>query len=234
MTFGRFMMYFILAFAAVYCGLTFYPGVLFSGKYEYKNITLYTGEPVTGPTDPMLERVYNIVMADDFVDPGQTFEIYAAAGYAKYAFLAPFCAKEQSCVHPATSKVFIASADLDKNQVYGRGSSAKPRIMESVVIRELVLAQMKKNLGPMKYISLRSWLKDGYAEHIARETVEMDAAAICGARDAGDPLPQYMESRLILDLVKGENPDLNYPALVVGEFNYENLRKRVMDKYCVK
>ncbi|OGS06504.1 MAG: hypothetical protein A2270_07410 [Elusimicrobia bacterium RIFOXYA12_FULL_51_18] len=234
MSLGKFISYCILAAAVLYCCLTFFPKVLFSNTYRYKNITVYTRAPVTGPTDAVLTRVYDAVVADDFFDPGQKFEIYLAGGYAEYTFLAPFCRKTGACVHPATNKIFIASSDFDKNQAYGREAGLNPRILESVMIHELVLAQLKNNFGAMNYIALKPWLKDGYAEHIARETVEMDPAAICGERDKNAPLIPYLESRLILNLVKGEAADLTYPAFMKENSNYESLLKRVMERYCSK
>lgn len=234
MTTGRFITYCVLVSAAAYCCLTFFPNLLFTKACQYNNISLYTRAPLTGPADALLERVYNTVMADDYLDPGAKFEIYLTGGYGEYMFWAPFCAKEQSCLHPVSHKVFIASSDFDKNQVYGRDPGGKPRVLENVMVHDLVLAQMQKRLGFINYIALMTWLKEGYAEHIARETVEMEAAAICGERDKNAPLVRYLESRLMLDLVKGETPDLNYPELIISKLNYENTRKRVMDKYCAR
>jgi len=234
MTVGRFISYSVLALAAVYCGLTFYPKLIFPNVYEYQNISLYTRVPLPGPADALLGRVYNTVMADDYLDPAQKFEIYLTGGYGEYAFLAPFCAKEQTCLHPVSHKIFIASSDFDKNQVYGRGPAEKPRVMENAMVHDLVLAQMQRKLGFVNYVALRAWLKEGYAEHIARETVDLEAAGICGERDKNAPLVQYLESRLMLDLAKAEAPDVPYPDLITAQYNYDNMHKRIMDKYCAK
>ncbi len=234
MTIGRFIAYCVLVLAAAYCCLTFYPKLFFRNAYEYKNISLYTRAPVPVPVDALLERVYSAVMNDVYLDPGAKFEIYLNGGYGEYAFFAPFCSKEQSCLHPVSNKVFIASSDFDKNLVYGREPAGKTRLLENVMVHDLVLAQMQKRLGFVNYIALRAWLKEGYAEHVARETVDMEAAAICGERDKNAPLVQYLESRLMLDLAKAEAPDVAYPELVTAQYNYESMRKRVMEKYCAK
>mgnify|MGYP001573904102 FL=1 len=234
MTTGRFITYCVLALTAGYSCLTFYPNLLFRSPYEYKNISLYTRAPLPAPADALLERVYNTVMSDVYLDPGAEFEIYLTGGYKEYLFLAPFCAKAQSCLHPVSHKVFIASSDLDKNAVYGRDPAGKPRVLENVMVHDLVLAQMQKKLGFISYIALRAWLKEGYAEHVARETVEMEAAAICGKRDKSAPLVQYLESRLMLDLVKGETPDMNYPELIASNIAYDSTRKRVMERNCAR
>ena len=229
---GRFITYSVLALAAAYCCLTFYPKLLFSNACEYKNISLYTRAPVPAPPDALLERVYNAVMTDEYMDPGAKFEIYLTGGYGEYLFWAPFCSKTQSCLHPVSHKVFIASSDPDKNQVYGRDPAGKPRVLENAMVHDLVLAQMRNKLGLVNYVALRAWLKEGYAEHIARETVDMEAAMICGERDKNAQLVQYLESRLMLDLVKGETPDMNYPELITSNLNYDSTRKRIMERYC--
>jgi len=234
MTTGRFISYSVLGLTAVYSCLTFFPNLLFKNAYEYRNISLYTRVPVPVPVDALLERVYNTVMADEYLDPGQEFEIYLTGGYKEYVFLAPFCAKAQSCLHPVSHKVFIASSDFDRNQVYGRDPAGETRVLESVMVHDLTLAQMQKKLGFINYIALRAWLKEGYAEHVARETVDMEALLICGKRDKDAQRIQYLESRLMLDLVKGETPELTYPDLIVSNLNYDVTHKRVMEKYCAK
>jgi len=232
MTKGRFIFYCALLLAGIYVCLTCYPRVLFSNHYEYRNISVHTRVPAAGPADALLARVYDVIMADDFPDPERKFEVYLTGGYAEYAFWAPFCLKAGSCVHPVTNKVFIASSDLDKNLAYGRDEAKKARILENVITHDLVLVQLKDKLGAMNYIALKDWLKEGYAEHIARETVDMDPALICGERNKNEPLVQFLESRLMMDMAKSEVPDTGYAGLVKSNYSYEVMRKRVMEKYC--
>jgi len=231
MTFSRFVFYCVLLPAAVYAGLTFYPRAYFTQSYGHDNITLHTREPLSEPADAVLARISETVAGDDFAEPGRTFEVYLGGGFGGYAFWAPFCGKSYACVHPLSGKIFVASADMEKNAAYGPGASMPRRVLESVIVHEVVKAQIKEKLGVLKYAALPSWKKDGYAEHIARETSDMNPADICSEDSADNTLIKYMEYRLVMEMIKAEG-DVSYPTLMKENNSDSASLARLMRKYC--
>jgi hypothetical protein len=127
--------------------------------------------------------------------------------------------------------VFIASADPGKDLAYDPSGRGAPRILESVMVHELAKAQVKNKLGALKYLAAADWKKDGYAEHLARETGDMNSADICGEWNRNDLLKRYLEYRLMAELLKYED-GIGYAALMTENISYESVRTRVLNKYC--
>lgn len=231
MTKTRFVFYCALAAAAVCFVMTRYPSVFFSSNYVYKNLTLYTHGPMREPPGKLLSAIYEKIAADDFYDPGQNFEVYLAGSYREYVLLAPFCGKDFACAHPLSDKVFIASPDIDKNLAYAPRGGARGRSLESVITHELVKVQIKNKIGALNYFTLSDWRKEGYAEHVAMETRDMDPAAFCAGGSGTDPALPYLENRVIVEMLKDEDR-IGYPALMKANYSYEGARSRVERKYC--
>lgn len=231
MTKGRFLFYCALLAAAAYCAVTFYPSVFFGSSYAYKNLTLYTHDPMREPPGKLLSAIYEKIAADDFYDAGRNFEIYLAGSYGEYVFLAPFCRKDFACAHPVSDKIFVASPDIDKNLAYGPRGGGLGRSLEGVITHELVKIQIKNKMGALNYLFLSAWRKEGYAEHVAMETRDMDPAAFCAGGSGRDPALPYLANRLIVELVKAED-GIGYPALMKANYSYESARSRAERKYC--
>lgn len=229
MTLSRFAGYILLLLGAVYCCITAYPRLLFSGAHEYGNINFYSRKPVDESLY-LFTKVQETAGSGDLSSPDRIFEVYLTGGKGEYLFFAPFCWKHLSCVHPISGKVFIAPSDLAANTVYGLGADSAPRFLNSVIVHELVKAQLRNKLGIIKYIFLQGWKKTGYAEHIAKETVVMPPSAICGER-TDDALAGYLEDRLMVEML-AEVDEESYPSMMEKAHASEVLRARLLKKHC--
>ena len=231
MTLGKFIFYCLLLVGAVYCAVTLHPAIFFGNNYAYKNMTLYTHDTLKEPPDKLLASVHDKIAADDFYDADQNFEIYLAGGSFEYAFLAPSCANKFACAHPVTDKVFVALSDIDKGLSYPPGGGGVGRDLSGVIVHEAVKVQLKHKLGTLTYILLPDWKKEGYAEHIAMETHDINSADFCSAASAEDPALAYLKNRLIVELVSSEDR-LGYPALMDANYSYDSVKPRVEERYC--
>jgi|GEM_PF-1120434 len=233
MTKGRFIFYCALLAAAVYGGLIAWPAAYFRSSCSYKNITLHTREPLASVPEAFLGRITDAAAGGEFYDPSRNFDVYLGAGRGGYLFWAPFCGKSHSCVHPFSGNIFIASADLEKNSAYGPGGEQDRRVLESVITHEIVKAQLRKKLGALKYAALSDWKKNGYAEHMARETADMRPEAICVKSPEGGPLPGYLEDRLIIESIQSAE-FIKFAEIMEGNYGGDAARARLKQQYCGK
>ena len=231
MTVGKLIFYCVLLAAAVYCAVTVHPAIFFGSSYTYKNLTLYTHDPLKEPPDKLLASVDEKISADEFHDAGQKFEIYLTGGSLEYAFLAPSCTDKFACAHPVTDKVFVAMPDIDKNLAYPPGGGGIGRDLAGVIVHEVAKVQLKNKLGSLTYFQLPEWKKEGYAEHIAMETHEINSSDFCRAGSGEDPALPYLENRLIVELVTAEDR-ISYPALMNENYSYDSVKPRVEERYC--
>lgn len=227
----KLFLYAVLSVSVLYGFATYHPDMFFSGSHVYNNITLHGGGQLKENVDELLDRVEAKISADEFVGPGQKFDVYLASGYGKYAFFAPFCRKEYACVHPLTGRVFLASADFEKNTAYSSQDTTRGRPLDAVLTRELVKAQIKKTMGDLAYLSVSDWKKEGYAEHIAGETRDEAPSAICEENPARKEYLSLLEYRLMVETVKSEN-DVSYPALMKSNYGYDSVSKKVRQRHC--
>ncbi|HBA61515.1 MAG TPA: hypothetical protein DCZ92_12010 [Elusimicrobia bacterium] len=220
-----------LLIAGVFAGLTVYPSVFFANTLNARNMVVYSREPIDMSSADLLGRVRDKVFADEFADAGQTFEVYLGSGYGKYALLAPFCGKTFACMHPLSGKIFVALADMQKNQALDPADPSRTRVLEHVIAHEAVKAQLRNKLGPLKYFTLKEWQTDGYAEHVAMETADADPALICQGAAARDPRALFFKHRLVIEDLKMME-DLTYPAIMEGNRTPDKSIKNVTQKYC--
>jgi len=227
----KFLAYLVVLLSAAYGVATAYPGMFFSSSHAYKNITVYSHEPLEKGADDILSQVCEKISTDDFSDDGQKFAVYLTGGYGEYSFFAPFCRKDYACLHPLTGKLFMAPADFEKKRSYSSGDTSKGRPLDAVMTRVLVKAQIKEKMGDLNYFFLDDWKTEGYAEHIAGETEGRDPLEICRENAASDPVLRHMEYRLIVELVRNDDM-MGYPVLMKENYSFEGVEKRVKKKYC--
>ena len=231
MTIGKFMFYCVLAAGALYCGLIFHPAVIFGSNYTYKNLTLYTHDALKEPPDKLLSTVYEKISTDEFFNADQNFEIYLDGGGVEYSFLTSFCTDKFACANPVSDKVFVALPDVDKNLAFAPGGVGIGRDLAGAIVHEVVKVQLKKKLGSLNYFLMPGWKKEGYAEHVAMETRDINSADFCRAGSGEDPALPYLKNRLIVELVTSEDR-IGYPALMDENYSYDSVKPRVEQLYC--
>ena len=231
MTIGKILFYCALLAGAVYCALTLHPAVLFSNNYVYKNMTLYTHDSLKEPPDKLLSTVYEQISAGDFYDADRNLEIYLAGGSVEYSLLALTGAGKFACANPVSDKVFVASADIDKNLAYPPGGDRIGRDLAGVISHEVVKIQLKNKFGPLNYFLMPDWKKEGYAEHLARETQDMNPTDFCHENTLSDPALPFLENKLIVELVTLEDR-IGYLVLMTENYSYDSVKARVEQHYC--
>jgi len=133
-------------------------------------------------------------------------------------------------MHPISGKVFTAPADMVSDAAEGPGTFPGP--LERTIIRELVRAGLRNKLSLTRYILLPEWKKNGYAEHIARETADMPASDICDTdEDEDTPLFGLLEDRLMVEMLAEDDKE-PYPLIMEEDHSYDALRPRLMKKHC--
>ncbi|HNW45548.1 MAG TPA: hypothetical protein PKI19_13680 [Elusimicrobiales bacterium] len=231
MTFSRFVFYCFLLLTAAYAALTYHPDALFTNVYSYGSITLRSRAPLNESARAMVSRINEKVSGGDFSAPGQKFEVYFPASGYLYALLTPFCGKSFSCLQTVTGKIFVASADFEKNLAADPGGAEEPRLLENVITHEIIKAQVKNKVGGLTYLLLPEMKKEGYAEHMTLETAELQPAEICKPNAKRATLLRYLAQRLELELLQFES-DATYPSILKTEKADETAMKRLRQKYC--
>jgi len=231
MTFNRFLCYCALLTAVAYSTLTFYPNALFGNIHKAANISLHSRVPLPEASQAIIARVRERIAACDFFDPEQKFDIYFTGDSPLYALLAPFCRKSFSCLHPVSDKIFIASPDFENNLAHSPGGAEAPRILESVIMHELIKAQVKHRVGGPNYLFLSEMKKEGYAEHITMETAELQPTEICTENIKFATVRHYLEQRLVLEMVQRET-DTAYTSLIRNNQGDDSAVKRLRQTHC--
>lgn len=221
----------VLILGVAFGGLTYFPGIFFKAKKEFRNITVYSHEPLKDTAEEVMLRVNDKVFAAELADSGQKFEVYLDNGSFEYKLFSLFCKADYACLNPLTGKVFVASADFDKKKAFTSADTEKGRPLDAVLIRALAKGQVKKKVSDLAYFFLSDWRKDGYAEHVAMETDGWDNVEICGDKAKDDPVRRGMKYRLTVEMVTSEDR-LTYEVMMKENYSPESVEKRVMKKYC--
>jgi len=222
----------VLAAAALYGGVLYWPGVFFNNRLERGNFVIVSRSPVPDPAGNFADKAVVKLKNSQLYTEEQKIEVYVSATTGEYAFFAPFCRKEYACLHPLKNIVFMAPADFVKGQVASPLDPSNPIALENLLAREAVKLQIRKEMKPLAYIMADSWKKDGYADLVASYgDMEPFTVDICKGDAASDPafLP-YLHRRAV-EYIMAENK-IGARDLLNTDFDVEPAIKALKSLNC--
>ena len=162
--------YVFLSLAAAYLLLLNFPQVLFAHEVSYKNLTIYSREPLDQSVHSMLDKVEARLSASPLNTPEVKPKIFLTGSQRLYTMFSLYVdsnsfGKGFSLL--PTSNVFINDADVGRDLVFRKAPANNQRSLSGVVAHEITHLLIKKKFGYVKNVMMPTWKKEGYCEYIA-------------------------------------------------------------------
>lgn len=157
--------------AVIYLSLLCFPQVLFAHELSYRNLIIYSREPLDKSIYDVLDRVESRLAGSEIKGDIKP-RIFLTNGFDVYALLSLYIGSNsfgKSYAALPTDNVFINKADVAKDLVF-RTAPPNQRSLSGVIAHEITHLWMRKRFGYWRNIAMPTWKKEGYAEYVAGGT----------------------------------------------------------------
>lgn len=147
-----------------------FPQLLFAHEVSYKNLKIYSREPIDqnvyAVIDKVEARLATSPIRSDEVKP----KVFLINSFGVYRGLSLYLgANSFGKGYPVlpVNNVFINKSDLGKDLVYRDAPSNNSRGLSGVVAHEITHLLIRKRYGYLRNLTMPTWKKEGYAEYVA-------------------------------------------------------------------
>ena len=166
----RITRYLLMAAAVGYVLLLSFPQVLFAHEISYKNLKVYSREPLDDNIYAVLDKVESKLAASALDNQEVRPKIFIANSYGLYAFISLNLGGnsfgKRFPLLP-TSNIFINKSDIEKDLVSRRAVENNHRSLSGVIAHEVTHLLIGKKFGHWRNLSMPVWKREGYAEYVA-------------------------------------------------------------------
>ena len=153
----------------LYIGILLYPNPFFSHKYEYKNFTVYSDEPIVKEIELVLDDTQHRIEKSELYSPTDEHKIFICNATWR---LALFTRNPQSggAVNPFSPNVFIRESDIKNNKIVKEKEiyQAKTRPLSYYLAHEITHV-MQHKISNIMPITTPKYIIEGYADYIGKE-----------------------------------------------------------------
>ncbi len=174
-TVGRFVVgiVLVLVFLVAVCVPVFrWPQPLFRFSVTTANFTLHSDTPFDDDAGKqLLERVRATLATSPLYGPQQHYDVYICNSDWRRAFF--FNRKYRAgglSYYPVTDNVFLRTASVEQNRLIGSNGAIVPgeRTLEYFAAHELTHVLVGHAVGWIHYWRLPVWVREGYADYVAK------------------------------------------------------------------
>jgi hypothetical protein len=218
--------------AAIYLLLLCFPQVLFAHELSYRNLTIYSREPLDKSIYDVLDRVESRLAASEINEDVKP-RIFLTNGFDTYALLSLYIGSNsfgKSYAALPTDNVFINKTDTAKDLVFRSAPANNARSLSGVIAHEITHLWMRKRFGYWRNIAIPSWKKEGYAEYVAGgSTLDYETGRrMWNANPRDGTGYQYFKYYMLVRYLL-EHDKIGVDALVDRDFDMQSLEERVRD-----
>ena len=221
----------VTALAMVYILIQFFPQVVFTHTVQAHDVQMYSSDPIAGDAERLLAEVKSRVGASTLYRPEDRFTVFLCNSRRLYTFFAPFSRGGFAVTIPTSRHIFIADADIGRNQSRRFGSGYNTRSLVSVVAHEAGHVLIRRRFGFWKEWILPTWLKEGYCEVLARESSfpekEGDSLLAHGEDDASGSFTYFAYRRMVEYLMEEKGKTIE--ELICITLDEQKVRNEIHD-----
>lgn len=223
--------YAVTALGVIYLSLQLFPQAVFAHSFQTQGIQVYSREPIGRDAESILSEVRSRIANSMLRWDNQRFTVFICNSKRLYALFSPLSRGSFGITNPLTQYIFLADAEVSRNQSRRFGSNHNVRSFESVVIHEMGHVLMQRRFGRWADWRTQTWLKEGYCEMLAGESSFPEEAGDVllaeGGVDNSVSLRYFTYRRMVEYLIQEEN--FTIEELVADTPDEEVVRRKTGD-----
>jgi len=180
-----------VALAAIWAALLCFPQPFFSSSVQAGHLTLHSDHalPIDAATRVLAQAESNLAKSVLWTND-RNYDIYICNSRWRQAI---FFNKDYGVAgvapYPLTSNVFLRDSIVDQNQLISPGGKpvSGDRTLDYFIAHEVTHQLTGRALGPVAYLRLPQWIREGYADYIGKGSqIDLDGyrkAFLAGAQE---------------------------------------------------
>ncbi len=176
----------VLAFAYAMC-LTF-PGPFFKHHVAHTNILLYSDRPIPLEALAILKDVRQRLAKSEIYDSARKYRVFICNSPGRFVFFANFKYRVGGINYELfNGNSFLRRANIRHDRLIGPSGNEVPgeRTLAYFITHEIMHGVTAARVNVFNYYRLPRWIKDGYADYIARERFDFGEISPSSKTDHG-------------------------------------------------
>ena len=190
-----------LTVAAVLYGVVVrWPQVVFAYSAQAGNVILHARAPLPAQAAAIAAEAGRRVKRSPLYSPETTYDVFLCDTPALFAFFAPVNRSVGGLADVYFSRhVFLRPSRIERDRLVGpSGAEASgDRTLTYFIAHEITHIMTVRRLGPLRYMNLEAWQREGYADYVGKSGA-FDFAATLRDFNAGAPSLDPKRSGLYL------------------------------------
>src|SRR4030095_1729825 len=161
----------VFAFAGLgYLLLLCFPQPLFAHEISYKNVKVYSREPLDENMNTVLDKVEARLNTSEINNSEVRPRVFLTGSFGFYSWLSLQLGANsfgKGFAALPSVNVFINRADPAKDLVFRNAPEYSQRSLSGVIAHETTHYLIRKKFGYWRNLTMPAWKKEGYAEYVA-------------------------------------------------------------------
>jgi len=228
----RILRYLFVSIVVAYVLLLCFPQVLFAHEVSYRNLKVYSREPLDQNVYAVLDKVESRLATSEINNQEVKPKIFLTNGFSLYAVLSLYAGSNSFgkgyAVLP-TNNIFINKSDTAKDLVFRNAPANNQRSLSGVIAHETTHLLIRKKFGYWRNLTMPTWKKEGYAEYVAGgSTLSYETGVKMWKANPQDGTGyQYFKYYMLVKYLL-EHDKLSVDDLFNREINVQSLEEKVL------
>lgn len=157
-----------LSLAGLYLATLLRPQLFFSSTLDGAAIHVGSDEPIPESAAQVMAIAEARIGRSPLFDPTRTYPVYVCNARWRWNYFSGFDGRSRGFQTPLGRASFMRSARWDTNQLAGPDGRDGPRPLDMYIAHEVTHRMVADHIGLIAANRLPVWLREGYAEYVAR------------------------------------------------------------------
>lgn len=175
----------LAVFAALYFATLLLPQMFFSWARDGAAIHVRSDQPIPESATKVIALAESRIRRSPLFDRARAYPVYVCNTRWRWNYFSGFDGRSRGFQTPLGRASFIRPAHWDTSRLAGPDGRDGPRPLDVYIAHEITHMMVADQIGLVAGRRLPVWLREGYAEYVARRDT-FDYAATRAALIAGD------------------------------------------------
>lgn len=168
----------VVSVATLYALILLCPEPLFAHTHQYHHIQAYSDRPLPPETDQLLDRVEQRLARSELFDRDRPYRVFFCQSTWRFALFANVNWRVGGILPPVGRNVFLRPSRIEADRLMGPSGKevGGDRSLTYFVTHELTHTLTADALGRWRYFQLPVWVREGYADFVAKQDWDIASA----------------------------------------------------------
>ncbi len=167
-----------------YVGLLLRPQLVFAHETRSGNVVLHSRAALPPRALDIAERARQRAARSPFYDHQATYDVFFCDTPTLFALFARNDYRVGGVASGLTHDIFLRPAHVDRDRIVGPSGveASGDRTLTYFIAHEITHVMVMRRVGLIRYLRLRTWQREGYADYVAKAGAFDSSAALLGLR----------------------------------------------------